>query len=56
MRGVGNDSTYNAESCFEIFPVPFGLTPADTAHQKTEVIWGRALIPADISASKKAHA
>ncbi|WP_232229758.1 DNA methyltransferase family protein [Polaromonas glacialis] len=54
MHGVGNDPTYNAKSCFETFPFPAGLTPADTAHQKTEAIEGGALIPADISAPKKA--
>lgn len=26
-HGVGNDPTYNAESCFETFPFPKGLTP-----------------------------
>ncbi|MBP6582430.1 MAG: class I SAM-dependent DNA methyltransferase [Chromatiaceae bacterium] len=30
-HGVGNDPTYNAHSCFETFPFPEGLTPADTA-------------------------
>jgi type II restriction/modification system DNA methylase subunit YeeA len=30
MHGVGNDPTYNAKSCFETFPFPAGLTPADT--------------------------
>jgi hypothetical protein len=29
MHGVGNDPTYNAKSCFETFPFPAGLTPAD---------------------------
>ena len=38
MHGVGNDPTYNAKSCFETFPFPAGLTPADTAHQKTEQV------------------
>ncbi len=55
MHGVGNDPTYNAKSCFETFPFPEGLTPADTAHQQTEAIEGGALVPAglsiDISAS-----
>lgn len=55
MHGVGNDPTYNTKSCFETFPFPAGLTPADTAHQSTEAIEGGALIPADISASKKAR-
>jgi methylase of polypeptide subunit release factors len=31
MHGVGNDPTYNAKSCFETFPFPEGLTPADNA-------------------------
>jgi type II restriction/modification system DNA methylase subunit YeeA len=26
-HGVGNDPTYNGESCFETFPFPEGLTP-----------------------------
>ena len=46
MHGVGNDPTYNAKSCFETFPFPPGLTPADTAHQRTEVVEGGARIPA----------
>lgn len=48
MHGVGNDPTYNAKSCFETFPFPEGLTPADTAHQRTETIDGGALIPAGL--------
>ena len=51
MHGVGNDPTYNAKSCFETFPFPAGLTPADTAHQQTEVIEGGALIPAGLSST-----
>ena len=30
-HGVGNDPTYNAQSVFETFPFPTGLTPRDTA-------------------------
>lgn len=56
MHGVGNDPTYNAKSCFETFPFPAGLTPADTAHQRTEAVEGGALIPAGISAPNKPHA
>jgi hypothetical protein len=48
MHGVGNDPTYNAKSCFETFPFPAGLTPADTAHQRTETLSDGAVIPADI--------
>jgi hypothetical protein len=46
MHGVGNDPTYNAKSCFETFPFPAGLTPQDTAHQRTEALADGALIPA----------
>jgi hypothetical protein len=53
MHGVGNDPTYNAKSCFETFPFPAGLTPADTAHQRTETLDGGAVIPADISVSNQ---
>ena len=51
--GVGNDPRYTPTTCFETFPFPEGLTPADTAHQRTEVIEGGALIPAGLSASNK---
>ncbi len=40
MHGVGNDPTYNAKSCFETFPFPPGLSPADTASQRTEAVPG----------------
>ena len=40
MHGVGNDPTYNAKSCFETFSFPAGLSPADTAHQRTERLAG----------------
>jgi hypothetical protein len=42
---------YTPTTCFETFPFPKGLTPADTAQQKTELIASGALIPADISTS-----
>ena len=45
MHGVGNDPTYNAKSCFETFPFPAGLSPADTAHQQTETLPDGAVIP-----------
>ena len=41
---------YTPTTCFETFPFPAGLSPADTAHQRTEAVEGGALIPADISA------
>lgn len=47
--GVGNDPRYTPTTCFETFPFPEGLTPADTAHQTTEEIEGGALIPAGLS-------
>ena len=43
----GGRPTYNAKSCFETFPFPAGLTPADTAHQRTETLEGGAVIPAN---------
>ena len=46
--GVGNDPRYTPTTCFETFPFPAGLTPADTAHQRTEALEGGALIPADL--------
>ena len=46
--GVGNDPRYTPTTCFETFPFPAGLTPADTAHQRTEALEGGALIPAEL--------
>jgi hypothetical protein len=43
--GVGNDPRYTPTTCFETFPFPAGLTPADTAHQRTETVDGGATIP-----------
>jgi hypothetical protein len=47
----GGRPTYNAKSCFETFPFPVGLTPADTAHQRTEALADGALIPAALGES-----
>jgi hypothetical protein len=47
--GVGNDPRYTPTTCFETFPFPQGLTPLDTAHQRTEEIDGGALIPAGLN-------
>jgi hypothetical protein len=44
---------YTPTTCFETYPFPAGLTPADTAHQRTEAIAGGALIPAGISDSNQ---
>jgi hypothetical protein len=47
---------YTPTTCFETFPFPAHLTPADTAHQRTEPIEGGALIPADLPPEVRAHA
>ena len=50
----GNHPTarrYNASRTFETFPFPAGLTPADTAHQRTETLASGAQIPADLPAT-----
>jgi len=36
---------YTPTTCFETFPFPAGLTPADTAHQRTETLENGAVIP-----------
>nr|MBP7324492.1 adenine methyltransferase [Alicycliphilus sp.] len=46
--GVGNDPRYTPTTCFETFPFPAGLTPQDTAHQRTEALEDGALIPAGL--------
>ncbi|MGB7643979.1 MAG: DNA methyltransferase [Pseudomonas fluorescens] len=46
--GVGNDPRYTNSTTFETFPFPAGLTPADTAHQRTDVLEGGAVIPAGL--------
>jgi hypothetical protein len=47
--GVGNDPRYTPTTCFETFPFPAGLTPEDTAHQRTEKLPSGAIIPAGIA-------
>lgn len=47
---------YTPTTCFETFPFPAGLTPRDTAHQRTDAIDGGALIPADLPPAVRAHA
>ncbi|OYU00592.1 MAG: SAM-dependent methyltransferase [Burkholderiales bacterium PBB1] len=51
--GVGNDPRYTPTTCFETFPFPVGLTPADTAHQRTEALPDGAVIPADLPSDQK---
>jgi methylase of polypeptide subunit release factors len=54
--GVGNDPRYTPTTTFETFPFPEGLTPADTAHQRTEALEGGARIPAGLPPAARAHA
>jgi hypothetical protein len=55
--GVGNDPRYTPTTCFETFPFPTGLTPADSAHQRTEAVTSGALVPADLpDPATKQHA
>jgi len=42
---------YTPTTCFETFPFPVGLTPRDTAHQRTEVLADGAVIPAGLAPS-----
>jgi hypothetical protein len=44
---------YTPTTCFETFPFPAGLTPADTAHQRTETLESGAVIPAELSESNR---
>jgi hypothetical protein len=54
--GKGNDPRYTLTTCLETFPFPTGLTPADTAHQRTEPLDGGALMPADLPSEIRALA
>jgi hypothetical protein len=47
---------YTTSACFAPFPFPRGLTPADTAHQRTEALDGGALIPAELPPAVREHA
>lgn len=47
---------YTPTTCFETFPFPAGLTPADTAHQRTEALPDGAQIPAELQPAVRAHA
>lgn len=47
---------YTPTTCFETFPFPEGLTPADTAHQRTETLDGGAIIPTGLSEQNQAVA
>ena len=47
---------YTPTTCFETFPFPQGLTPADTANQKTEPQPDGALMPAGLKGDVKSRA
>lgn len=47
---------YTPTTCFETFPFPGGLSPADTAHQRTELLGGGACIPAGLADKHRATA
>jgi len=47
---------YTSTSTFRTFPFPAGLTPADTAHQRTEALENGALIPAGLAPEVRPHA
>jgi len=47
---------YNSLAAFLPFPFPAGLTPFDTAHQRTEPLPGGTLIPADLAAPLRERA
>jgi hypothetical protein len=47
---------YTTSACFAPYPFPAGLTPADTAHQRTEALPDGALIPAGLPPVVRAHA
>ncbi|ODU38812.1 MAG: hypothetical protein ABT03_08455 [Comamonas sp. SCN 67-35] len=53
--GVGNDPRYTPTTCFETFPFPTGLTPFDTAHQRTEPLASGALIPAGLDETSNSN-
>ena len=54
--GVGNDPRYTPTTTFETFPFPPGLTPADTARQRTETLADGARIPAGLAPDVRARA
>ena len=54
--GKGNDPRYTPSTTFETFPFPAGLTPADTAHQRTETLADGTVIPAELPAEVRGKA
>lgn len=49
--GKGNDPRYTPTTCFETFPFPAGLAPANTADQRTERAAGGCVVPAALPAA-----
>ena len=47
---------YTPTSCFETFPFPEGLTPAETSHQQTEACPGEARVPANVPRANRVDA
>ena len=47
---------YTPTTCFETFPFPAGLTPEDTASQRTETLVGGAVVPAALEPQTYARA
>ena len=59
IHGDGSDGgrpTYNAKSCFETFPFPTSLTPADTTCQRTKEEKDNTQIPANLPPAVCPHA
>ena len=50
------DPRYTPTTCFETFPFPAGLTPADTAHQRTEALRRAARADPGRAAARRARA
>lgn len=47
---------YTPTTCFDTFPFPEDLTPADTAHQRTETLAHGVIVPAGLPAFARQHA
>ena len=54
--GKGNDPRYTPTTCFETFPFPVGLTPADTANRRAQALPSGALITAELPELPCTHA
>jgi hypothetical protein len=54
--GKGNDPRYTPTTCFETFPFPTGMMPAETAHQRTETLSNGAHVPATLPPEVRVNA